>query len=55
MQVRLIGKTTGLLEYEEKSIDEIITGIARVSSGRDVNDLFTDADKLLRHCITNGH
>lgn len=55
MQVRLIGKTTGLLEYERKSIDEIITGIARVSSGRDVNDLFTDADKLLRHCIVNGH
>lgn len=55
MQVRLIGKTTGLLEYEGKSIDEIITGIARVSSGRDTNDLFTDADKLLRHCIVNGH
>lgn len=55
MQVRLIGKTTGLLEYEGKSIDEIITGIARVSSGRDINDLFTDADKLLRHCIVNGH
>lgn len=55
MQVRLIGKTTGLLEYEGKSIDEIITGIARVSSGREVNDLFTDADKLLRHCIINGH
>lgn len=55
MQVRLIGKTTGLLEYEGKSIDEIITGIARISSGRDTNDLFTDADKLLRHCIVNGH
>lgn len=55
MQIRLIGKTTGLLEYEGKSIDEIITGIARVSSGREVNDLFTDADKLLRHCILNGH
>lgn len=55
MRVRLIGKTTGLLEYEGKSIDEIITGIARVSSGRDTNDLFTDADKLLRHCIVNGH
>ena len=55
MQVRLIGKTTGLLEYEGKTIDEIITGIARVSSGRDVNDLFIDADKLLRHCIINGH
>ncbi len=55
MQVRLIGKTTGLLEYKGKSIDEIITGIARVSSGRDTNDLFTDADKLLRHCIVNGH
>lgn len=55
MQVRLIGKTTGLLEYEGKLIDEIITGIARVSSGRDTNDLFTDADKLLRHCIVNGH
>lgn len=55
MQVRLIGKTTGLLEYKGKSIDEIITGIARVSSGRDINDLFTDADKLLRHCIVNGH
>jgi thymidylate synthase (FAD) len=57
MQVRLLSKTTGVdgTEYESKSIDEIVVGIARISSGRETNDLFTDADKLIRYCILNGH
>lgn len=55
MQVRLLTKTIGLHEYEGKSIDEIITGVARISSSRETNDLFSEPHKLLRHCISNGH
>lgn len=55
MQVRLLTKTIGLHEYEGKSIDEIVTGIARISSSRETNELFTEPHKLLRHCISNGH
>lgn len=57
MNVRLISKTSGLVgtEYENKSLDEIITGIARLSSSRDANELFDAPEKLLRHCIMNGH
>jgi thymidylate synthase (FAD) len=55
MQVRLLTKTIGLHEYEGKSIDEIITGIARISSSRETNELFNEPHKLLRHCISNGH
>lgn len=56
-KVRLITKTVGYqdTEYEGKSLDEIIVGEARVSSNREVNELFTEGDKLLRHCILNGH
>ena len=57
MQVRLITKTTGVIgtEYEDKSIDDIIVGIARLSSSREVNELFDEPHKLLRHCILNQH
>ncbi|QLF85071.1 thymidylate synthase [Nostoc phage YongM] len=57
MQVRLIARTTGVenTEYYGKSIDEIITGIARISSSREINELFEEPHKLLRHCILNGH
>lgn len=57
MQVRLIAKTTGFIgtEYEEKSLDEITVGIARLSSSRDINELFDEPHKLLRHCLLNGH
>lgn len=55
MKVRLITKTIGLQEYEGKSIDEIITGIARLSSSREINELFDEPHKLLRHCLNNGH
>ncbi|AND75667.1 thymidylate synthase [Nostoc phage A1] len=57
MQVRLIARTTGVenTEYHGKTIDEIITGIARISSSREVNNLFEEPHKLLRHCIINGH
>lgn len=57
MKVRLISKTVGMAEteYENKSFDEIIVGIARVSSSRDVNSLFDNPAALLRHCLLNGH
>lgn len=57
MQVRLIAKTTGYegTEYEGKSLDEITVGIARLSSSREVNELFEEPYKLIRHCLLNGH
>jgi flavin-dependent thymidylate synthase len=57
MQVRLITKTVGIegTEYESKSLDQITVGIARLSSSREINELFTEPHKLLRHCISNGH
>lgn len=56
-KVRLITTTQGYsgTEYANKSLDEIVVGIARISSSREVNDLFKEPDKLLRHCILNGH
>lgn len=56
MQVRLISKTTGFpgTEFENKSIDEIIVGIARISSSREINELFDEPYKLIRHCITRS-
>lgn len=57
MKVRLIAKTIGAIgtEYEGKSIDDIIVGIARISSSRDTNELFDEPHKLLRHCALNQH
>jgi thymidylate synthase (FAD) len=57
MKVRLIAKSMGFqgTEYEGKTLDEIIVGIARVSSSRSVNELFDEPYKLIRHCISNGH
>lgn len=55
MKVRLIGKTIGLKEYENKTIDEMIVGIARLSSSRDINNLFEEPYKLINYCITHGH
>jgi thymidylate synthase (FAD) len=55
MKARLITKTAGVAEYENKSIDEMVVGIARLSSSRDVNDLFNEPHKLLRHCLREGH
>jgi thymidylate synthase (FAD) len=57
VKVRFVTNTQGtpLTEFEGKSIDEIIVGIARVSSSREVNELFTEPHKLLRHCLSHGH
>jgi thymidylate synthase (FAD) len=57
MQVRLVSKTTGApgTEYEGKSLDEIIVGQARISSSRELNELFDEPHKLIRHCISLGH
>lgn len=55
MEVKLISKTIGVSEYENRSIDEIIVGQARVSSGRETENLFDEPEKLLRHCILNQH
>jgi thymidylate synthase (FAD) len=57
MKVRLIASTCGAhdSEYANRSIDEILVGIARISSGRDTEHLFDEPHKLLRHCLLNGH
>lgn len=57
METRLISRTSGVAgtEYAGRSVDEIIVGIARVSSSRETNELFDEPHKLLRHCLLNGH
>lgn len=57
MKAELVAYTTGAIgtEFEGKSIDEMIVGMARVSSSREVNDLFQEPAKLLRHCLSEGH
>jgi len=55
MKVALKTKSVGLDEYAGKSIDEIVVGIARVSSSREINELFDEPEKLLRHCLLQGH
>lgn len=57
MQVRLLTKTFGVegTEYYNHSIDEVIVGLARLSSSRDVNTLFDNPSRLLRHCLLEGH
>ena len=55
MEILLISKTQGLGIFEGKSLDELIVGQARVSTSRDLNDLFDEPHKLLRHCILNQH
>jgi thymidylate synthase (FAD) len=57
MKVRLLTKTEGAkgTEYEGKTIDEIIVGIARCSSSREANELFAEPHKLLRHCLNHSH
>lgn len=57
MKVELVAFTAGEhgTEFEGKSIDEIIVGMARVSSSREVNELFTEPEKLLRHCLLEQH
>jgi thymidylate synthase (FAD) len=55
MKVQLITITSGYKEseYQGKTLEEIIVAIARRSSPRD--DKFSQPDKLLRHCIVQGH
>ena len=53
MKVSLISKTVGVGDFESRTIDEMIVGIARISSSRD--DLFASPEKLLRYCILNQH
>lgn len=57
MKVQLISKTTGIESslFENKSIDEIIVGQARVSTSRSDGELFDTPEKLIRHCILNQH
>lgn len=55
MKVELISRTQGLGVFKDVSIDELIVGQARVSTSRELNDLFKEPEKLLRHCITNQH
>ncbi len=55
MKVELISRTQGLGTFKDVSIDELVVGQARVSTSRELNDLFKEPEKLLRHCITNQH
>lgn len=57
MRVELITKTTGIQDslFNNKSIDEIIVGQARVSTSRTDQELFDTPEKLIRHCILNQH
>ena len=55
MLVELISKTQGLGRFENQSIDNIIVGQARISTSRELNELFEEPHKLLNHCILNQH
>lgn len=55
MQVKLVTMTSGFGDFAGRTIDEIIVGQARVSSGKVGDELFDNPAKLLRHCIINGH
>jgi len=55
MEISLISKTQGIGMFEGKSLDELIVGQARVSTSRELNELFDEPHKLLRHCILNQH
>lgn len=57
MKVELITKTVGIQGglYENRSIDELIVGQARVSTSRSDLELFDTPEKLIRHCIINQH
>lgn len=55
MEISLISKTQGIGVFEGKSLDELIVGQARVSTSRELNELFDEPHKLLRHCILNQH
>lgn len=57
MKVQLITHTTGAIgsDYEGKSLDEIVVGIARLSTSKEGNELFKDPAKLIRHCAIEQH
>lgn len=55
MYCRLITKTTGIGEFEGRSIDEIVVGQARVSTKKEGDKLFEKPEILLRHLILNSH
>lgn len=57
MRVELITKSVGVTGslFENRSIDEIIVGQARVSTSRSDQELFDTPEKLIRHCILNQH
>jgi thymidylate synthase (FAD) len=55
MYVKLISKSIGLNDFKDQTIDNLIVGQARVSSGKTGDDLFNSPEKLLRHCVSNQH
>jgi len=57
MNVQLITHTSGAIgsDYEGKSLDEIVVGIARLSTSKEGNELFKDPAKLIRHCAIEQH
>lgn len=57
MKTRLLAYTKGApgTELENATPDEIIVHNARVSSDKSLEERLKGPDKLIRHCITNGH
>ena len=57
MNVQLITHTTGAIgsDYEGKTLDQIVVGIARLSTSKEGNELFKDPAKLIRHCAIEQH
>lgn len=55
MKVQLVTKTTGIGNFEGRSIDEIIVGQARVSTSKSGEKLFQSPENLIRHLLINSH
>lgn len=55
MKVQLVSKSLGVGDFSGASVEEIIVGKARVSSSREINELFTEPDKLLGYCLLQQH
>jgi thymidylate synthase (FAD) len=55
MKVELVAKSQGVGVLEGKSMDEIIVAMARVSTSKSGDDLFSNPEKLITYCVSNQH
>lgn len=55
MKVELVAKSQGVGALEGKSMDEIIVAMARVSTSKSGDDLFSNPEKLITYCVSNQH